>query len=65
MKLHHVRFGEGEPLLLIQGMSGHHLHWGDAFMAALQDHFDCIAIDHRNTGLSDRVEGPFTLADLA
>ena len=65
MKIHHVRFGDGEPLLLIQGMSGHHLHWGDAFLAALQTLFDCVAIDHRSTGLSPRTEDPFTLADLA
>jgi pimeloyl-ACP methyl ester carboxylesterase len=65
MKLHHVRRGQGEPLLLIQGMSGHHLHWGESFMTALEADFDCIAIDHRNTGLSPRAEGPFTLGDLA
>jgi pimeloyl-ACP methyl ester carboxylesterase len=65
MELHHVRSGSGEPLLLIQGMSGHHLHWGEPFMSALEPQFDTVAIDHRNTGLSPRVEGPFTLADLA
>jgi len=65
MALHHVRRGSGEPLLLIQGMSGHSAHWGDAFLGAIEPHFDAIAIDHRSTGGSPRVEGPFTLADLA
>ncbi|MEJ7787082.1 MAG: alpha/beta fold hydrolase [Solirubrobacteraceae bacterium] len=65
MKLHHVRRGAGEPLLLIQGMSGHHLHWGERFMAALEADFDCIAIDHRNTGMSPQADEPFTLGDLA
>ncbi|MFL5845220.1 MAG: alpha/beta fold hydrolase [Solirubrobacteraceae bacterium] len=65
MKLHHVRRGSGEPLLMIQGMSGHHLHWGEPFMTALEADFDCIAIDHRSTGYSPRAEGPFSLADLA
>ena len=65
MDLHHERRGAGEPLLLIQGMSGHTLHWGETFLGALEPHFDTIAIDHRNTGLSPRVEGPFTLGDLA
>jgi 3-oxoadipate enol-lactonase len=65
MKLHHARRGSGEPLLMIQGMSGHHRHWGEPFMTALERDFDCIAIDHRSTGLSPRAEGPFTLADLA
>lgn len=50
---------------MLQGMSGHHLHWGEPFMTALEADFDCIAIDHRNTGYSPRVDGPFTLGDLA
>jgi len=65
MKLHHARRGVGEPLLLIQGMSGHHLHWGEAFISVLEADFDCIAIDHRSTGLSPRADEPFTLGDLA
>src|SRR3954454_3713811 len=46
-------------------MSGHSRHWGEPFLTALEPDFDAIAIDHRNTGLSPRVEGPFTLGDLA
>jgi len=65
MALHHVRRGSGEPLLLIQGMSGHAAHWGEPFLSELEPHFDAIAIDHRSTGGSPRVDGPFTLADLA
>jgi len=63
--LHHVRRGSGEPLLLIQGMSGHSLHWGEPFLGALEPHFDVISIDNRGTGESPRLEGPFTLAELA
>lgn len=65
MALHHDRRGSGEPLLLIQGMSGHSLHWGPDFIGALEPDFDTIAVDHRGTGLSPRAEGPFTIADLA
>jgi pimeloyl-ACP methyl ester carboxylesterase len=65
MKLHHVRRGAGEPLLLIQGMSGHSLHWGEPFLGGLESHFDCVAVDHRSTGESPRSDDPFTLADLA
>lgn len=65
MKLHHLRRGTGEPLLLVQGMSGHSLHWGEPFLGQLEEHFDCVAFDHRGTGLSPRAEGPFTLAELA
>lgn len=63
--LHYVRSGEGPPLLLIQGMSGNHLHWGPEFVALLEPHFDVIAYDHRGIGRSDRVEAGFTIADLA
>ena len=65
MSLHYERRGSGEPLLMIQGMSGHSLHWGDPFLEQLERDFDCIAFDHRGTGLSPRVEEDFTLGDLA
>lgn len=65
MRLHHVRRGSGEPLLMIQGMSGHSLHWGEPFLGALAESFSTTAIDHRNTGESPRTDGPFTLAELA
>lgn len=63
--LHYVRRGTGEPLLLIQGMSGNHLHWGEPFLARLEGDFDLIAYDHRGIGHSSAVHEPFTLADLA
>lgn len=64
-KLHYIRQGEGEPLLLIQGMSGNHLHWGDDFLGLLTPHFDVIAYDNRGIGRSAKVDAPFTIADLA
>ena len=65
MGLFHVRRGAGEPLLLIQGMSGSHRHWGEPFLAELERHFDLIAYDHRGVGTSPRAEAPFTIAELA
>jgi 3-oxoadipate enol-lactonase len=64
-RLHYIRQGAGEPLLLIQGMSANHLHWGDDFLGLLRDDFDLIAYDHRGIGHSDRVGEPFTVAQLA
>jgi pimeloyl-ACP methyl ester carboxylesterase len=60
-----VRAGEGEPLLLIPGMSSTHLTWGRPFLTALERTFDCIAFDHRGTGGSGAARMPFTTADLA
>ncbi len=65
MELHHVRRGEGEPLLLVQGMSGTHLSWGEPFLSALERDFALVAYDHRGIGESGRLDGDFTIADLA
>src|SRR6476619_55763 len=65
MKLHHIRRGAGEPLLLIQGMSGNHEHWGERLLELLERDFDVIAYDHRGVGWSPGIEKSFTIAELA
>lgn len=64
-ELHYLRAGEGEPLLLIQGMSATHLAWGRPFLDELERSFDTIVFDNRGMGLSGQAELPFTIADLA
>ncbi len=64
-ELHYVRAGEGEPMLLIQGMSATHLAWGRPFSSQLERSFDCIAFDNRGIGLSAPVTEPFTIAEMA
>jgi 3-oxoadipate enol-lactonase len=64
-ELHYERGGSGEPLLMIQGMSGTHVAWGEAFLAPLRTHFDVIAFDNRGIGLSGPIEGPFTILEMA
>jgi 3-oxoadipate enol-lactonase len=64
-ELHYVRAGEGESMLLIQGMSATHLAWGHPFLSPLEESFDCIVFDNRGMGLSGRAELPFTIVDLA
>ena len=63
-QLHHERAGSGEPLLLIQGMSGTHVSWGEPFRSALEESFDVIAFDNRGIGLSAPIDGPFTIAEM-
>jgi len=63
--LFYERRGEGEPLLMIQGMAGHSLHWGEPFLCALERDFELILYDHRGLGRSAPHEGDFTIADLA
>jgi 3-oxoadipate enol-lactonase len=64
-ELYWERSGAGEPLLLIQGMSGTHLTWGEPFLSHLRPDFDCVVFDNRGIGNSAEVEAPFTIADLA
>lgn len=64
-ELHYLRAGEGEPLLLIQGMSATHLAWGRPFLDELERSFETIVFDNRGMGLSGQAELPFTIADLA
>jgi len=64
-RLHYVRRGSGAPLLLVQGMSGHHRLWGESFLRLLEQDYDVVAYDHRGIGTSSRAEAPFSIADLA
>jgi 3-oxoadipate enol-lactonase len=64
-ELYWERSGRGEPLLLIQGMSGTHLTWGEPFLSRLEPDFDCVIFDNRGIGRSTPVAAPFTIAELA
>jgi pimeloyl-ACP methyl ester carboxylesterase len=65
VELYWERSGRGEPLLLIQGMSGTRMSWGDPFLSRLEADFDCVVFDNRGIGDSADAAGPFTTADLA
>ncbi len=64
-ELHYLRAGEGEPLLLIQGMSATHMAWGQDFLDLLTGDFETIVFDNRGMGLSGRAELPFGIAEMA
>lgn len=64
-ELHYERRGAGEPLLLIQGMSGTHISWGEPFRSPLEAEFEVITFDNRGIGLSAPIDGPFTIAEMA
>jgi 3-oxoadipate enol-lactonase len=63
--LFYIRRGSGAPLLLIQGMAGHHNIWGEPLLTRLEQDYDVVAFDHRGIGDSTDVPGQFTIADLA
>ncbi len=59
------RGGEGPPLLLIMGMSGTALHWGEELLEDLRRDFDVIAFDNRGVGASTRLDGEVTIREMA
>ena len=52
-------------MLLVQGMGGTHLSWGEDFLDALGDGLERITYDHRSTGRSVRDDGALSIAQLA
>jgi pimeloyl-ACP methyl ester carboxylesterase len=66
IELDYERSGSGPPLLMIMGMSGTSLHWGEALLSDLRRDFDVIAYDHRGVGASSRLpDGAVTIAEMA
>jgi 3-oxoadipate enol-lactonase len=65
VELSYERSGSGPPLLMIMGMSGTALSWGEPFLSPLREDFETIVYDHRGIGSSSRMEEPFTIAQLA
>jgi 3-oxoadipate enol-lactonase len=59
------RSGSGPPLLMIMGMSGTALSWGEPILEELRRDFEVIVYDHRGVGASTRLEGPITIAEMA
>ena len=65
IELSYRRSGSGPPLLLIMGMSGTALHWGEPFLSLLRERFEVIVFDHRGVGASSRLEGELTTRQMA
>src|ERR1039458_1291064 len=65
VELNYERSGAGPPLLMIMGMSGTALSWGESFLQPLRQDFETIVYDHRGVGESSPMEAPFTIAQLA
>ena len=49
--------GSGPPLLMIMGMGGQSLSWGEPFLDRLRAHFTIIRFSNRGTGASDKPGG--------
>lgn len=64
INIYYEERGNGDPLLLIMGITAPGLVWED-HVSYWQDHFRCILFDNRGVGRSDKPEGPYTSAQMA
>ena len=56
--------GEGEPLLLVMGLSADHLSWA-LQVPSLSAEYRTIIFDNRDVGQSFYADGPYEIADMA
>lgn len=64
--IHHEEHGSGEPTLLIQGGEGSLLWWPDELIDGLAAAGRRVIVyDNRDTGLSEYVDQPYELDDMA
>lgn len=61
--LHYVIEGKGPRVVLVHGVGGVMQNW-DGVVARLEDRFELLRYDLRGHGQSEKVQGPYTLADF-
>jgi pimeloyl-ACP methyl ester carboxylesterase len=62
--VHYDQHGEGDPLILINGLGGARTGWASV-ADAFSQHFRVVALDNRDAGESDPETEPYSLDDLA
>jgi pimeloyl-ACP methyl ester carboxylesterase len=65
INLHYRVYGEGEPLLLIMGLSGNADWWDPRLLKTLSERFQVATFDNRGAGRSGKPKGPYTIAQMA
>lgn len=63
-RLWYETFGDGEPLVMIMGLSGSVQAWG-LQIPELSRHYRLIAPDNRGAGRSDKPQGPYSVMGMA
>jgi len=63
IRINYEIVGQGQALLLIMGFGMPGAAW--APMVPFFSGFQCIYFDNWGTGLSDKPDGPYTIADMA
>ena len=62
--LYYEEAGQGEPLLMVQGLGTDHLGWM-LQVPEFSKHFRVITFDNRDVGQSKQADGPYEIADMA
>ena len=62
--LYYEEAGQGEPLLMVQGLATDHLGWM-LQVPEFSKHFRVITFDNRDVGQSKQAGGPYEIADMA
>ena len=62
--IHYEERGEGDPLILIMGLGADGSLWED-HVQEYEKHFQCILMDNRGAGKSDKPEGPYSTKMMA
>jgi 3-oxoadipate enol-lactonase len=62
INIHYRIYGEGEPLIMIMGLSGNADWWDEEFLEPLAERFQVVIFDNRGTGRSGKPEGPYTIS---
>lgn len=63
-RLFYLEQGEGEPLVLVTGLGGDHLSWGEQ-LGPFSEHYRTIAFDNRDSGQSSQAPEAYEIADMA
>ena len=63
-RLFHDEQGEGDPVVFLSGLGGDHRAFG-VTTRHFSSRYRALALDHRDVGRSDRVDRPYSTADLA
>lgn len=64
IQIHYELRGAGTPLLLVMGLGADGSVWAD-HVAEYEKHFQCVLIDNRGVGRSDKPTGPYTSERMA
>jgi pimeloyl-ACP methyl ester carboxylesterase len=65
IRMYYEIHGQGEPLLMIMGLSGHSLDWGSILPGMLAERYQVILFDNRGSGRSDQPSGALPISRMA